>query len=183
MNIKPSFMLFLTLLAGFLGGMISGRLMTGNPAYAVSSVTKVIKAQEFRLVDKDGNILASLGVAKDVPNFPAETALRIYDDLGMKMLSAEYGNVATQYFIGHHKMGEYGALACNFWDDGERLRVSINNLNDEGPSFNLYDSSKSLRAALGNTSLRNTETGSTENRSESSLVLFKENGTILWEAP
>ncbi len=47
----------------------------------------------------------------------------------------------------------------------------------------LYDEGGKLRAALGNDDLKNTATGSTEHRASSSLVLFNEQGRVLWEAP
>jgi hypothetical protein len=50
-------------------------------------------------------------------------------------------------------------------------------------SLDLYDEAGTLRASLGNGDLKNSETGSTEHRAESSLVLFKEDGKVAWEAP
>jgi hypothetical protein len=54
-------MLVLALLAGFLGGMGASRLFT-RPVFAEkkTEAAKVIEAQEFRLVDKEGRTGARL---------------------------------------------------------------------------------------------------------------------------
>jgi hypothetical protein len=54
--------------------------------------------------------------------------------------------------------------------------------NDGSPSLSLNDT-KELRAVLGNAYLKNTKTGSVEHRSPSSLVLFGEDGKVLWSVP
>lgn len=54
---------------------------------------------------------------------------------------------------------------------------------DDGASLDLYDEAGNVRAALGNSDLKITASGSTEHRAASSLVLFNEQGHVLWEAP
>jgi hypothetical protein len=53
---------------------------------------------------------------------------------------------------------------------------------DGSPSLTLNDP-KHVRAVLGSSCLKNTTTGSTEHRSPSSLVLFREDGKLLWSTP
>jgi hypothetical protein len=50
-------------------------------------------------------------------------------------------------------------------------------------ALNLLDETGKMRAILGNADLKSPDTGSTEHRAESSLVLFKEDGKVAWEAP
>jgi len=68
--------------------------------------------------------------------------------------------------------------------DGEEHTRSSLELSESGdPSLSLFDAKGKERAALGNTSLENTVTGFKELRSTSSLVLFREDGKVLWSAP
>lgn len=68
-----------------------------------------------------------------------------------------------------------------FFKRDERARLSL----DEGgdPSLSLFDQKNRTRAVLGVTDLRNSNSGSIEHRSPSSLVLFKDDGRVLWQAP
>jgi len=64
MNKKEySLMLVLALVAGLVGGVVSSQFFVGQPAFAEkdAKTEKVIEAEEFRLVDKDGRTRAFLG--------------------------------------------------------------------------------------------------------------------------
>lgn len=50
-------------------------------------------------------------------------------------------------------------------------------------TLSLYDDAGKLRSVVGSTTLKNTKTGSTTELSPSSIVLFGENGHVLWQAP
>ena len=52
-----------------------------------------------------------------------------------------------------------------------------------GPSLELYDQDGKPRAALGYNERELARTGATENRGETSLVLFDKEGRVLWHAP
>jgi hypothetical protein len=51
------------------------------------------------------------------------------------------------------------------------------------PSLTLSDAQGRDRAVLGTVDLQNAATGSTEHRSPSSLVLFGEDGKVVWSSP
>lgn len=53
----------------------------------------------------------------------------------------------------------------------------------DGPSLQLFDKPFRTRAAFGSVQLKDSRTGSVETRSPSSLVLFGENGKVIWQAP
>ena len=57
------FIILLASLAGFIGGLISHHVFETRPAFAVKETQhqKVVMAEEFRVVDKDGKILGSFG--------------------------------------------------------------------------------------------------------------------------
>ena len=54
----------LAIIVGFMGGVVTNRVATFQPVFAQESVkpTKVIEAEEFRLVDRDGNTRARLTI-------------------------------------------------------------------------------------------------------------------------
>ncbi|MFQ5930764.1 MAG: hypothetical protein ACE5MK_13810 [Acidobacteriota bacterium] len=93
-------------------------------------------------------------------------------------------------------------LALAFHDEDGTVRASLTILRDGKPSLNLYDQAGNTRATLGYTELQGTRTLTTlENkrsgmgtkyvttrtgrvtRSESSLVLFGKDRTVIWRAP
>jgi len=53
---------------------------------------------------------------------------------------------------------------------------------DGNPSLTLLDQDSNTRAVLGTTQLKHPDTGSTEIRAVSSLVLFDEDGKVVWSA-
>jgi hypothetical protein len=64
MKTKPQVLIiFLASLAGFIGGLISHHVFETRPAFAVKETQhrKVVMAEEFRVVDKDGKIIGSFG--------------------------------------------------------------------------------------------------------------------------
>jgi hypothetical protein len=66
-----SLMIVLALVAGLVGGVVSSQFLMGQPAFAEKKAKpqKVIEAQEFRLVDKDGKTRAFLGINRGQPRF------------------------------------------------------------------------------------------------------------------
>jgi hypothetical protein len=67
-------------------------------------------------------------------------------------------------------------------DAQKRIRADLELDGDGSPRLTLSDA-KQARAVLGSSYLKNTTTGSTEHRSPSSLVLFREDGKLLWSTP
>jgi hypothetical protein len=72
-------MLTVALGAGLVGGMLSGWMLRGEPvvAQATPPPAKVLAAEEFRIVGKDGKVRAALGVQGD-----GATSLTFYDGKG-----------------------------------------------------------------------------------------------------
>lgn len=63
MNGKRYTLSLLTLLAAFVSGMILNQFVVGEPAFAQKGAEsrKVIFAEEFRVVNKEGKVMASFG--------------------------------------------------------------------------------------------------------------------------
>ena len=75
-------------------------------------------------------------------------------------------------------------LASDFFDihKGQgRLALKIDDAGN--PSVWLDDEKGRTRAQLGTADLEESDTGTKIHRSPASLVLFKEDGRVLWEAP
>jgi len=74
------FLLVAAMVAGFVGGTVADRLLTPEPVFAQqeTQVGRVIEAQEFRLLDKDGKAVARLtvqggNILAEVPDFSGWT--------------------------------------------------------------------------------------------------------------
>lgn len=65
----------LAVVAGFIGGGVSSWILTGRAVFAqpTPEQAKVIRAERFEVVDKDGKVRAGLGLADGGPG------LRLYD--------------------------------------------------------------------------------------------------------
>ena len=84
-------LMVLTVISGLVGGGLSDWLFRGLPVRAAQSTVapQVIEAQEFRVVDAEGNTRARLGYAKE----DGMASLYLWDSAGK--LRAFVGNVAT----------------------------------------------------------------------------------------
>ena len=169
------------LLAGCL--LITAGLFATGHARAATSAPAQIVARSFVLVDANGRTRAELGL------YPFGPALRLFDKAGTPRVDLNIvGNMPGLDL--YDKVGtpcvtldiarDVPGLAL--YDKAGKLRVSLDTM-DDAPTLQLYDKAGKERAALGTTELKNTATGSTETRAESSLVLFNQRGRVLWEAP
>lgn len=73
--------------------------------------------------------------------------------------------------------------ALSLYDAAGRRRAVLSLGADGSPGFSLMDADSRLRARVGCTQTRDTETGKTTNYPESSITLFKSTGTVVWRAP
>jgi len=125
------------------------------------------------LLDAKGSMLAELSLSPiirgldegwDYDNLEPSLILRDYEELGWTSLdpsSVRLSDLHTDYL-------------------GPEAELSVS---PEGASLVLSDKRLKERAVLGTTELKNTRTGSTEIRAPSSLVLFDEEGKVVWSAP
>ena len=74
------FFVFVAMVAGFVGGAVAHRLFTPEPVCAQQKTDagRVIEAQEFRLLDKNGKAVARLtvqggNILAEVPDFSGWT--------------------------------------------------------------------------------------------------------------
>lgn len=204
----------LTVVAGLVGGAVSNRVFVAKIALAQEDTQedkavdrpfdlskylegltpldkdkkqheKVIIAQEFRLVDKDGKTLGRFGLSE-----VGGPRLVLSDENGLPraMLSLSSGNPVLSL---HGKDTDVsiaaGVLSEAPWmvlvDRDGTPRACLRLQPDGSPSLHLCDKGGKIRAALGTTDLEITQTGEARRRAASSLVLFDKDGKVMWSAP
>ena len=191
MNKKQfSLLLMLSLLAGLLGGMLTSQFFLGTPVLAEKKVgaQNVIVAEEFRLVDKEDNILSTWGMYAGGPGivlfgkngqFRAVFSLTSPDEGPILTFADNKGNHRATVGLGAERQ-PYVTLR----DQTGNERISLSLDDDGDPYLALYDQAENERAVLGTMdSTKLKKTGTIEKRSVSSLVLLGKDGQITWKTP
>lgn len=156
MKNKPQFLIILlAAAAGFVGGLISNQIIATRPALAVKNTQyqKVVIAEEFRVVDKDGKIIGSFGAPRylfDV--FP--------------VIDASLAPI-PQLRLGRE----------------EGFQIIFSASEAEGTRIVMKDNKNKARTIIGNTEFLIPQTGITHRREVSSIVLFDHLGRFQWSAP
>jgi len=156
MKNKPQlFIILLASLAGFMGGLISNQIMETRSAFAVKEpkYQKVVIAEEFRVVDKDGKIIGSFGT----PGYLFDVFPVIDESLAP----------IPQLRLGREK----------------GLQIIFSASEAEGTRIVMKDNKNNARTIIGNTEFYIRETGVTHRRQVSSIVLFDHLGRFQWSAP
>jgi len=235
------FTLLLALLSGLMGGVLSIWFLLPPSVLAQGEPQKVITAQEFRVVDEDGQVKVLINVLPDgSPSLilfgesPAlalvdqnlesrlmigifadqKPGLVIYDKSGNSRaelalggtgnprltLQDEEENKKIELTVGTNLRSTIRAILESgeksepdefiephmILSDGKSstwITTSSLDISNERPHLTLTDEESNTRAVLGSTELKITRTGSTEIRAPSSLVLFDEEGNVVWSAP
>jgi len=191
MNKKQfSLLLVLSLLAGLVGGILASQFFLGTPVLAEKKAgpARVIIAEEFRLVDKEGKILSTWGMYAGGPG------IVLFNKNGQfravfSLTSPEEGPVLT--FAdnkGNHRaivgLGAERQPYVTLRDQAGKERISLSLDDDGDPYLALYDQAENERAILGTVDFTKLKrTGTIEKRSVSSLVLLGKDGQITWKAP
>jgi len=191
MNKKQfSLLLMLSLLAGLVGGMLTSQFFLGTPVLAEKKVgaQNVVIAEEFRLVDKEDNILSTWGMYAGGPGivlfgkngqFRAVFSLTSPDEGPILTFADNKGNHRATVGLGAERQ-PYVTLR----DQTGNERISLSLDDDGDPYLALYDQAENERAVLGTMdSTKLKRTGTIEKRSVSSLVLLGKDGQITWKTP
>jgi len=191
----------LSLVAGLIGGVVSTQFFISQPVFAekTEQPTKVIVAEEFRLIDKNGKIVATLGMGvRSSPELRILTPA--YDNRTGVLISADNNGADISLFgpktdISMRVMSTPAKFSPAFeeaelkisrgFDDDSSVSLKIGKAGEaiSGPKLELTDSKGKTRAVLGRVSLEVTATGETRERPESSLALFGRDGKTIWSAP
>jgi len=149
--------LFLSVIAGFLGGTLGVWFLMPPSVLAQGEPQGVISP------DRIPALITTM-------QFRAEE-FRVIDTFSQGNMRA----VLNSDFDGNPRV--------RFYDNKGNLRASLYLDSDGNPRLSFYDNKGNLRVALGPTELKHPDTGSTEIRAPSSLVLFDEDGKVVWSAP
>ncbi len=87
---------------------------------------------------------------------------------------------------GHVYLGGGGPatpVSFRLLDRQHKFRAVLELSDDGAPSLEMSDMNGNSRAVLGRGALTTARTGATEQRPESSLVLFDKDGKVIWTAP
>ena len=160
--------------------------LSAKDTKASASLTVFAGGSFLSLSGKDMTASAGLGVLAGTPHLSLsgkdakeQAGLIVYPD-------------GTPHLSLSDKAGKERASLALFADGSPSLRLSDKDrkgraslavLPDGSPFLSLHDKDGKPRAVLGCTSLRDKRTESVEQRQESSLVLFKSDGDVLWQAP
>ena len=185
-----SLILLLSLIGGLAGGILASHFFVTAPVLAAKTVEaqKIVAAEEFRLVDKEGKVLSTLGMYAGGPGIVLFSKTGQFRAV-FSLTSPEEGPVLTFADKGgiHRATIGLGAkrqpyLALRDEAGKERLSLSLNDKGD--PYLALYDQEENERAVLGTLDLTKIKrTGTIEKSTISSFVLLNKNGEITWKAP
>jgi hypothetical protein len=102
-----------------------------------------------------------------------------------KVLKAERFEVVDQDGKPRALLGVLGSgePGLQLYDRDENGRVDLSLKASGRPGLELSDSNGRVRAALGYTEIVRPETGEIERRQVSSIVLFDQDGKVLWQTP
>ena len=175
--------------AGLLGGALSIRLLPITPVFAQDPGRheKVIEAEEFRLVEKDGKPCGRFHVDRS-----GRPALILFDKHGEVRAVLGVTPNGSPHLALSDKDGKVRATLAVWPDErsglflsdkDETSRASLVVLADGNPNLAISDRDGKTRAVLGSISLEMNPGPEIRNRSESSAALFDQKGKVLWSAP
>ena len=145
-------MCIMSLIGGLIGSILFNNLITGKPAFAEKSKRKHIKA------------------------IPAEKFVITDKDGDIR---AVFGIINEEPAL--MMFGRESSLPKMMLFDSKRCRAELFLRPNGEPSLNLYDQESTMRTALGNVKVKDTN-GEIQDM-QSTLVFFDEKGRISWSAP
>jgi hypothetical protein len=168
----------IALTAGLVGGAMSDRLIRAAESIQEErELTKVIVATEIHLVDDQGKERWILRLSKD-----GEPAMTFINKNGWAPMALGLNKTGSPYYnmvLEPHNGGPSFVML----DSDMKSRTALGLRENGEPYLSFMDPSGQVRANLGSIDFRNPLTGKTEKRSSSSLVLFGEDGRILFSVP
>lgn len=174
------FMLALALIAGVIGGALTSKfwLLRTLKTPEDSEVRKVIVANEIHLVDNEGKDRWVLALSKE-----GEPSVTFVNKNGWAPMAIGVNKDGLPFFNMILEPSKHRGPTLVLMDSTMKNRALLGLREDGEPYLALLDNNGQIRATLGSTELENPLTGSMEKRPPSSLVLFDEDGRIIWSAP
>jgi hypothetical protein len=208
MSKKRFFLMFIAAsVSAFLGCFVSNQLYLSANAVAndngkqqsiqplehkLPPEFKVVEANQFRLVDLEGNCLAKLTIEEEENKFlemvlgPTKTSKTSKTYHAVLEMGTGYRSMRmTKDEVEFRAGSTQASLASGnlFLKDKSFIKIYADNMLRGGTSIEIYDEDGNKRAALGSVNLNVIATGEIQNRPESSLVLFGKDGKVVYSAP
>jgi len=143
-----------------------------------------VSARSFVIVDEDGVEVARFGLRSPGDSLPRLTLGKGVGTGPVPQSQTILGPDGVTVY--GREAGTFGVMASHsFLVTGNGGQIQLD-ANDSGPAITLQDKVGFLprtRAVLGRINLAVLTTGSTESRAPASLVLFDQEGNVIWEAP
>ena len=207
------FIAVLALVGGLIGGVVSSQFLMGQPAFAKYKSQQIVEAEGFRLVDKQGKVFANLELIPKHGAFLTLSSINSRSHVKLGFLPGDSPQIILEDHLGERKdslirigSGDgHPSIGLDGLDPTLYLTTpyrSTVGLGFEGvkPTITLWqkrvhratfrsdilelnDKNGINRAALGSFDLKVSRTGAVEKRPPSSLVLFGEDGKVIWQAP
>ena len=172
-------MLILALVAGVIGGALSSKILWRQAQTPEDlALKKVIVANEIHLVDEHGKGRWVLAFSKD-----GEPSVTFVNKDGWAPMAMGVNRHGFPFFNMILQPRKGGGPSLTLMDGRMKNRAVLGLWEDGEPYLTLLDRNGQERATLGSTDLRDSLTGSSVRRPCSSLVLFDEEGKIIWSAP
>jgi hypothetical protein len=167
----------IALAAGIAGGMVSQRFLQPSPRED-GELKNIIVAHEFHLVDEEGRDRWVLNLSKD-----GEPTVTFVNQNGWAPMAIGINKEGLPFFNMVLEPNRKGGPSLIMMDSQMKSRALLG-LSEEGePHLSLLDETGQKRLALGSAEFTNPLTGLPEKRPCSSIVLFDEDGKVLWSAP
>ena len=203
MSKKRFFLIFIAAsVSAFLGGFVSNQLYLSANAVANDNGKqqniqplrefKVIEANQFRLVDLEGNCLAKLTIEEEENKFlemvlgPTKTSKTSKTYHAVLEMGTGYRSMRmTKDEVEFRAGSTQASLASGnlFLKDKSFIKIYADNMLRGGTSIEICDEEGRTRAVLGSVDLNVIATGEAQKRPESSLVLFGKDGKVVYSAP
>jgi len=177
---KPE--VFVGVIAGFLGGLLSVAVLKAKPAIAgePTHYERIISAGKMVLVDKSGIARFGCSVSDDGRVTLAVSDQKGHVRIGFGVLAD--GSPSLDFYDGSNQARMVVGLKEDapylvFNDSKEIHRILMRQTPDGWPHIDINDAQGRRRAVLGSTPLGE------HSSEESSLVLFDSKGQLIWKAP
>jgi hypothetical protein len=172
------FVATIALAAGLVGGAMSHGLdRAAESGQEERQLTGVVVATEIHLVDDQGKDRWVLRLSKD-----GEPDMTFINKRGWAPMALGLNKTGSPYY-NMVLEPQNGGPSFLLLDSDMKSRAALGLRENGEPYLSLIDPSGQVRANLGSIDFRNPLTGETEKRPPSSLVLFGEDGRILFSVP
>jgi len=164
---------------GIVAVVLASTFLIGGQA----KTSKVVEANEFRLVDGSGKVRGTF-----VTNNDGQTLLTLTDSTGRVATSLGTGTQGSSLILGSADTNAWIHIIAGTKIGGLHMAgptgkfdVALDN-DSGGPSLRVEDN-EGYASALGRSDLVVTATGKKEQTPAASLVLFGKDKKVLWSAP